>query len=698
MRTIVFCLLILQISFASAERPLSAKPELSWQLRQRADLEYLASEELRGRGVQDESIDLAAEFIANRFTEIGLNTALFDGQPFQTLEVPIGARAGAVEENFVRLQIDSPNITNLDITESLNSGMNPLAIGSSKGKASGELAFVGYGITAPNLNYDDYANLNVRGKVVIVLRKEPGANDPESCFDGVNSTDHAFFQTKIKNAIRHGAVAVLLVNDPDSIAKNVLAAEDQLQRESARVEQLKQQLADLPKGAVNLHEHLLKRIEQATAIREGRLHERRISERGVLAVGEAGGSTVTVAIERDDDSKQTQDSKRTQDSKQTKSIPVISIARDTVDRLLTQTMNMTVAEIEAKIDDKIGDNYPPQSSLLDGVHVDISVELKAANSRTSNVIAELPGRGLLANETIVLGAHYDHVGMGGYASLAPGTVAVHNGADDNASGTVAMMAAAKLVTEQLREVESHRRVVFIAFTAEERGLLGSKHYVRYPRFSLESTIAMINLDMVGRLRDNELTVYGTGSGSDLESMVDQTNERYRFQLNKVATGYGPSDHQSFYEAGIPVLFFFTGLHNDYHRPSDDFSKIDYGGLTRITDMVCDVACQLAMQSERPTYAETEKRVTIRRQLTVFMGVQLIEQDDHVVIAAVSPDGPAEEAGLRAGDRFDRLGKQVMKTQTDLMDALRRYNPGDDVKVRVTRQTERIEATVRLEAK
>jgi len=686
MRSIVCLLLCLPMSFVSAERPLSIQPEESWQLRQRMDLEYLASEELRGRGVQDESIDLAAEFIANRFVELGLNTDLFDGQPFQTLEVPVGARVGAVENNYVRLRIESDDKPSLEVTETLDSGMSPLAIGSSEGKASGALAFVGYGITAPELNYDDYADLDIAGKVVIMLRKEPGANDPDSRFDGVNSTHHAFFQTKIKNAIRHGAAAVLLVNDSDSIAKNVLAADEQLKRESARLEQLNQQLADLPKAATNLLEHMQKRIEQAKPIRDGLLKDRQRSERGVLSVSEAGGSTVTVSIESNEK------------IKQTKSIPVISIARDTVDRLLTQTTGMSLKEMEKKIDAKSGEAYQPQSALLDKVQVDIRVELRAANTRTSNVIAELPGSGMLANETIVLGAHYDHVGMGGYASLAPGTVAVHNGADDNASGTVAMMAAAKLVMEQLREVESHRRVVFIAFTAEERGLLGSKHYVRYPRFSLESTVAMINLDMVGRLRDNELTVYGTGSGSDLESLVDQTNDRHHFQLHKVETGFGPSDHQSFYEAGIPVLFFFTGLHQDYHRPSDDFSKIDYGGLTRITDMVCDVACQLAMRAEGPVYTETENRVTIRRQLTVFMGVQLIKQDDQLVIAAVSAGGPAERAGLQTGDRFDRLGKQEIKTQTDLIDALRRQNPGDDVKVRVTRQTESIETTVRLEAK
>ncbi len=167
----------------------------------------------------------------------------------------------------------------------------------------------------------------------------------------------------------------------------------------------------------------------------------------------------------------------------------------------------------------------------------------------------------------------------------------------------------------------HRRIIFIAFTGEERGLVGSKHYVRSPGFRSESTVAMVNMDMVGRLRDNELTVYGTGSAPMMNEILDQANERQQFNLFQVATGYGPSDHQSFYEAGIPVMFFFTGLHNDYHRPTDDFDKINFGGLTRITDTVSEVTFQLATRENRPQYAKTEGLAKIRRQMTAYLGVQ-----------------------------------------------------------------------------
>ena len=159
---------------------------------------------------------------------------------------------------------------------------------------------------------------------------------------------------------------------------------------------------------------------------------------------------------------------------------------------------------------------------------------------------------------------------------------------------------------------------------------------------------MVNLDMVGRLRDNELTVYGIGSSAEFDALVEKTNAEQAepFRLFKVITGYGPSDHQSFYEEGIPVLFFFTGLHNDYHRPSDDFDKIDFGGLTRITDIVSDVAFELAIRRERPEYAKTDNRVQIRRQLTAYLGVSLTDREDHVTISNVAAGGPAEQGGIK----------------------------------------------------
>jgi hypothetical protein len=260
-----------------------------------------------------------------------------------------------------------------------------------------------------------------------------------------------------------------------------------------------------------------------------------------------------------------------------------------------------------------------------------------------------------------------------------------------------MLGVAAQLKGHLASKVSHRQLVFLAFSAEERGLLGSKHYVRHPRFPLESTATMVNLDMVGRLRDNELTVYGTGSSPGFDELVEQANQQQTtpFRLFKVATGYGPSDHQSFYEAGIPVLFFFTGLHNDYHRPTDDFDKIDFGGLSRITDIVSDVVLELATRPGRPAYAKTENRVQIRRQLTAFLGVSLRDQEDHVTISDVVAGGPADRGGIKRGDRLEKLGDQQVRTAFEVIEWVRGHSPGDKVQVLIAREGRQQKLTVQL---
>ncbi|TWU23074.1 Aminopeptidase YwaD precursor [Novipirellula galeiformis] len=732
MRIIGVICLLLALAGASAapltaEQPAALRSRSSLQTQLRKDVEYLASETMLGRGVDNAAIHQAADYIAKRLAEAGVKTELFGGTPFQTLEVPVGARVGAAAKNFVRIhraaseisgapatddgqsgeadsgdansgaanseeQANSAASNSFRIDESLSSGMSPMSIGKTAGAAQGALVFVGYGITAPELDYDDYDGIDVQGHVVAVLRKEPGMGDPASRFEGTKTSSHAFFQTKIENAIKHGAAAVILINDPGSIEASVATAEKRLASELSRREAVERQLEELPVEADKIRESLRNRIAGIDTIVQGLRSDVRQKRRGVLQIDEAGRAlpvTQGGTAVSDLDEASAEDPPTIM-----KTVPVVSLARDAFDSVLQHATGRSLGEIETMIDR----TYRPQSMMLADTVVELSVELQPSNASTSNVIGELAGRGVLAHETIVVGAHYDHVGMGGYGSLAPGTVAVHNGADDNASGTSAMLSTASMLVERLGGMESHRRVVFIGFTAEERGLLGSKYYVRHPRFALDSTVAMINLDMVGRLRDNELTVYGTGTGEGLEQIVDDLNRNYRFDLWKIPTGYGPSDHQSFYEVGIPVLFFFTGLHNDYHRPSDDSEKIDYGGLTRITDMVCDVAFELATREVRPRYAATEKHVQIRRQLTAFMGVTLQDQADHVVISGLASGGPAERSGLLAGDRLDRLDKKSVRTAVDVLDLLRDRSPGDSLSVFLTRDGQPFEFKLRLDVR
>ncbi|TWT87931.1 M28 family peptidase [Stieleria varia] len=670
---VVFLLLLSLPGISIAEKPAesssgNAAASGITALALRRDLGFLASDDLRGRSVTDDTIQVAADYLARRMGEIGLQTDSYDGTPFQAVDVPVGNETGAPDKNNATFRItrDDEGVDEVNVT--LRDGFSPLAVGADDGAVSAPLVFAGYGITAPKIGYDDYAGIDAKGAVVMILRKEPQLSDPDSPFGGTENSQHAYFQTKIANAIEHGALAVLIVNDPKSIEEAVQAEEQRIEQEKERQVAIEKQLSELPAQATKNQAALKEKI----AVIDGMLADmqRNVDEarRGVLGLSEAG----------------------TKNNK-TKSMPVASIARDVAVDLLKRGGNVSLTEIEASIDRDL----KPQSHELESIIASVMVNIKPAVAETFNVVGVYPGKGPLANETIVVGAHYDHVGMGGYGSLAPGTIAIHNGADDNASGTATMLSIAQTVTGKLETVTSHRTLVFIGFTGEERGLIGSQFYVDHPLRELKQTAAMVNLDMVGRLRDNELTVYGTGSADKLEAVVDAANQKQEFNLYKVASGYGPSDHQSFYTAGVPVLFFFTGLHNDYHRPTDDFDKIDFGNLTRITDMVSDVTLQLSVLPERPRYAETEQKVQIRRQMTAYLGVTLSDGNGSVMVSSIYEDGPAEAGGVQVGDVLQRMGKTRIRSSDDVLSWLRDQSPGNEVVVRVLRAGKTVNLNVKL---
>lgn len=634
----------------------------------RSDMEYLASDDLRGRGVGDASIDQAAAYLVERMKAIGLSTDVWQKSPLQPFNVTLGAKPTDKQSNYLELSPSTNEQTNQ--RWQLGDGFTPLTIGSALGKVTAPLIFAGYGITAPELNYDDYQGIDAKGAIVIVLRKEPQRTDEESRFSGTQNTKHALFSAKIKNAIDHGASALILVNDSDSVLVATDRIDEEKKREETRLKKVIDELASITDENQDRKKQLSERkirIESSLIALDQDLSE---AQRGVLGISEAGR-------------------RRPNDD----SIPVVSIGRDVLDQSLMKYCKVALSTLEEQID-QTGE---PASKPLAKIDATISVGIEPLNTETNNVLGVLPGKGPLAEETVIVGAHYDHVGMGGNGSLAPGTIAVHNGADDNASGTVAMLAIAKQAISELASKASRRRLVFIGFSGEERGLLGSKHYVKQPRFPLEDTVSMINLDMVGRLNDNELTVYGTGSGENFDSMVDRLNEKQAtpFKLFKMSSGYGPSDHQSFNEAGIPVLFFFTGIHNDYHRPSDDFDKINFGGLTRITDIVSDVVSELATQESRPVFAETDKRVQIRRQMTAFLGVSLTDDGDRVSVADLVGEGPASQGGIQKGDQIIKLGNQNVSTAEEVIDWVRSKSPGDEAKIIIDRLGKSVELTVEL---
>jgi hypothetical protein len=255
-------------------------------------------------------------------------------------------------------------------------------------------------------------------------------------------------------------------------------------------------------------------------------------------------------------------------------------------------------------------------------------------------------------------------------------------------------------------------MVFMAFTGEERGLLGSAHYVRNPRFPLDQTIAMINLDMVGRLTDNQLTLYGTGTATEFDELVDGLNEEYNFDIAKKPGGFGPSDHASFYPKEIPVLFFFTGMHSDYHRPSDDWDKINYQGMARITDMVTDTIAAIDAAEQRPTYVKRNRVQSFLRGMrgdrrarndsegqgeNAFLGVapDADAEGDGFVVGLVVPEGPAEKAGLEPGDTIVKLGQRRVRGLAGIGRALMGHKPGDKVSVVILRDGKEITLEVEL---
>jgi hypothetical protein len=263
----------------------------------------------------------------------------------------------------------------------------------------------------------------------------------------------------------------------------------------------------------------------------------------------------------------------------------------------------------------------------------------------------------LADQAVVIGAHYDHLGWGGLGSLTPSEHAIHNGADDNASGVAGILELA----HHFREHPTRRTLLFVAFGAEEVGALGSQHYVREPAWPLDRTIAMINLDMVGRLRER-LTIQGTGSSPAWPALLDFLAARPEApEIARVPDGIGPSDHASFYVARIPVLFFFTGAHEDYHRPSDDIEHIDAAGEVRVLDLAAAAITAVADAGEPAGFSEAP--VTQRRAVAFRVALGIVPDYGYggagVRISAVRPGGPAERAGLHADDVLMELAGRAV---------------------------------------
>ena len=371
-------------------------------------------------------------------------------------------------------------------------------------------------------------------------------------------------------------------------------------------------------------------------------------------------------------------------------IPLIHVTRRFANTLLAAAGRDSLQALQESIE---GD-WRSKAFDLEGITARGNPGVVRQRALTRNVIARLPGAGASADEHVVIGAHYDHLGLTAPRHIhgepsADAEKEIHNGADDNASGTAVIVEVARLLAKGR---SPSRSVLFIAFTAEEMGLLGSDYFVDHPTVPLDKIVAMLNLDMVGRMRNRQVQVHGVKTGAEFESLLKKECWKLGLNLSTSPGGFGPSDHTSFYKKKIPVLHFFTGLHDDYHKPTDDVEKVSLYGTRKISQLVYEVSRDILSAQRPPTYvAVAEKKSPRTGQLKVRMGIMPSYAEDEqpgMTIEGVSPLSPAEKAGLREGDQLLYISEHEVNDVYDLMAAMGHYEPSDEVMLTVVRDGQR----------
>lgn len=365
-------------------------------------------------------------------------------------------------------------------------------------------------------------------------------------------------------------------------------------------------------------------------------------------------------------------------------IPAMSVSRQVADQLLEAT-GTTLVKIQSATDA----GRPPNSMLLSGTRIRMQTHVVTDPMTASNVVGWLPGNDAkYGGEVVVVGAHLDHLGNGGSGSLAKGSSHTHLGADDNASGTAGLLELAQAVAAKGEELQ--RSVLFIAFSAEELGLLGSVFYTENPFLPLDSTIAMVNLDMIGRLRQQHLTVGGTGTAAKWEQMLAHHNNA-ELDLEYDRSGLAPSDHASFYKRNIPVLFFHTGRHSDYHKPSDTVDKINFEGMETVVSYAENILINIQGLETRPDFIATNRNPSGRtrtQDVRHYLGVSP-DYETHqggVHILGLSPTSPAKVAGLLPGDTIIEVGDRRIMNIYDYLYALRAFERTDTLRFVITRDS------------
>ena len=377
-------------------------------------------------------------------------------------------------------------------------------------------------------------------------------------------------------------------------------------------------------------------------------------------------------------------------------IPAIQISRGTADLILSSTGAST-----EELENKLNSSREP-ASFVTGVTVSAGADVQPTTTTTYNVIAYLQGSNPpTKDEYVIMGAHYDHLGMGGMGSTSrkPDTIAVHNGADDNASGVAAMIEIAESLA--LGSQPPSNSYLFIAFGAEEMGLLGSKYYVNHPVLPLEQARVMINLDMVGRLRNHQLQIGGTGTARESEEIVTHLVPHDSLVLSTTMEGFGASDHSSFYGKDIPVLFLTTGAHTDYHTPEDDVEYINLEGMVTVSDYACRIAQYIDQMDSSLTYQEAGPKTRpygrYRGRITLGIMPDFTDNDDKdgMRVDFVTPGKPAYNGGMQKGDYIMSIEGQPVNGIYDYMYRLKGVKKGQIIVVTVKRDEQLLDLLVQL---
>ncbi len=580
-----------------------------------ADIRYLASPALAGRRTGEPGCDTAAAYLAERFRELHLVPLGDDGTYLQHLAVTVGVK----EAGDNRL---SANVTGQDRTWKPDSDFIPLSFSENGEISNVPLVFVGYGITAEDKHYDDYAGVDVKGKAVIFLRRLPGLGDSSAIFGRVDRSPYADLRFKASNALNHGAVAALIAEGPRGRRND----------------------ADVPLPLL---------VDQ----------------------GVGGAHIPVISVRRE------------------VAAALIGPGMDGVRALLKPEVAMDAVEaLQARMD-SLGRGV---GSTLPGVTVSLKVDLLRDRRRVANVAGMLPGaRGVGDSEVVVIGAHYDHLGMGGAGSLEPDKHAIHPGADDNASGTAGVLELARVFGSDPGALK--QSIVFLCFTGEEEGLFGSSYFASHSPITIGKVSTMINMDMIGRMRADKVVVSGTGTSPAFPALLASAAASHGIKLSTEASGYGPSDHTSFYTRNRPVLFFFTGAHPDYHKPGDTWEKINAGGEARLLEMVRDVAADLSSRDSAVAFSRVAADTAHSSGgegyggggYGPYLGTVPDFGDNPdikgVLLSGVREGSPAEKAGIQGGDILVKFGGAAIGNLYDYTYALRAHKPGDIVPIGLIRK-------------